>query len=168
MSLSLLCRVDDKLDTVRWWRRRNKVSSVAGGTVTCALSHGIQGQTNIHDFATTVGCEAQSRGIASKIEIPRIFEYFNWDGQYITHFLSARDVFASLSWRLKDENLSLMALYAPKDMPAAGATLNSVGTQPLNRPLNPSFFQVLTRTCMALSYLQMQLVRQASIHQRRQ
>jgi hypothetical protein len=50
-------------------------------------------------------------------------------------FKSVCDIFLSLRCRLKTENQSLTALYAPNDMPAAGATLNSVGPQPLNMPL---------------------------------
>jgi hypothetical protein len=56
--------------------------------------------------------------------------------------------------RLNAENQSLIALYAPNDMPAVGATLSSIGAHPLNNPLNPSFFKVVFTTCIAPSYLQ--------------
>jgi hypothetical protein len=71
------------------------------------------------------------------------------------HFFESAfpDTRAAVGWRLKAENWSVIAEYAPKDIPAAGATLNRVNTQPLNRPFTPSFFKVLLSTRIALSYL---------------
>jgi hypothetical protein len=66
---------------------------------------------------------------------------------------SYRLLLAASCCRLNAENQSLIALYAPNDMPAVGATLNSIGIHPLNNPLNPSFFKVVFTTCIAPSYL---------------